>query len=280
MKNFLLIFLLIFFSCHSKKDSERRTLNVLFIGNSLTYWNGMPQILQRMLANETYSVNIEQSTFPGMTLSSHLNNIIISQTGDGIKTRLKLSDEITETEKKICQKKWDIVVLQEGTVRLLIPEAKDYLVNPAINQIKKLVNNPECKFLLFSTWPSKGDYPRQYCNPSSLIDDSIEKEESCSIQIVSLAQEVDLINKGFTDVANSNELHVTDNVNRFHEILKNHSEIDFYEDEIHPTKEGAYLNAIIFYKYISGKKATSITFDSDLPKATTSILKNVADLEI
>lgn len=62
-------------------------MDVLFIGNSLTYYNSMPEMLKEMLADGGDLVNIEQSTFPGMSLSAHLDNIIVAQTEGGVSTR-------------------------------------------------------------------------------------------------------------------------------------------------------------------------------------------------
>lgn len=184
---------------------------------------------------------------------------------------------MTETEKKIAEKRWDMVILQEGTVQLLIPEARDFLVNPAIERIKALVNNPECKIILFRTWPSKADYPRQYCYPSGIIDASIAKEKSCSLNILDLDHEMELINSAYESVASSASIQLTDNGSRFYQILKNYPDINLYEDESHPSTLGAYLNACIFYQSITGRKATSINYEAEFPKDTAAFLKKMAE---
>jgi hypothetical protein len=102
------------------------------------------------MVNETNpNVKIEQSTFPGMPLNGHLSEIITSRTENEIGTRKKKESEKTETEKKIAKKKWDIIVLQTGSVSVLIPENREFKINKAISDIKKIVANPRCKFILF-----------------------------------------------------------------------------------------------------------------------------------
>ncbi len=64
----------------------------------------MPQSVQKMLNETDPNIKIEQSTFPGMSLSAHLDNIIESRTENGISTRKKVEGEITDTEKKIAKK--------------------------------------------------------------------------------------------------------------------------------------------------------------------------------
>ncbi|MGK4568356.1 hypothetical protein [Flavobacterium sp. 3HN19-14] len=148
----------------------------MFIGNSLTYFHDMPSTLQAMLNETNPNIRIEQSTFPGYSLSAHLSDMIVSKTENEISTRKKENGELTETEKKIAERKWDVVILQTGTVSVLIPENREFKVNPAISEIKKLVGNPGCKFMLFDTWASKNEYPQQYCYPAASIDNSIDKK--------------------------------------------------------------------------------------------------------
>ena len=147
MRNILILIIgLLVFSCQSQKKEKTEEVNVLFIGNSLTYYHDMPKTVQTMLNETDPNIKIEQSTFPGMSLTRHLENIIIARTDeDNISTRKKTEGEKTETEIKIAEKKWDVVILQEGTVNLLIPEFRDLAVNKAISKIKSLVNNLEKK---------------------------------------------------------------------------------------------------------------------------------------
>jgi hypothetical protein len=106
MRNILLIILVfVFTSCKSQKSESSEELNVLFIGNSLTYFYGMPQTLQMMLNETNPNIKIDQSTFPSQSLSGHLSDIITSRTENGISTRKKEEGETTETEIKIVEKK-------------------------------------------------------------------------------------------------------------------------------------------------------------------------------
>ena len=178
MKKILLILIILTtISCKSQQKDSAKEINVLFIGNSLTYFYDMPQTVQKMLNETNLNIRIEQSTFPGQSLDGHLSDIITSRTENGINTRKKEEGEKTETEIKIAEKKWDVVILQTGTISVLIPENRELITNKAISEIKKLVSNPNCKFILFNTWPSKNEYPKQYCYPSRMIDKSILKDK-------------------------------------------------------------------------------------------------------
>ena len=278
LKNILLVFIIFLtLSCNSQNKKTIGTINVLFIGNSLTYYHDMPQSVQKML-NETHpNIKIEQSTFPGMSLSAHLDNIIESRTENGISTRKKVQGEITDTEKKIAEKKWDVVILQEGTVRLLIPEARAYKVETAITEIKKLNTNPNCKFILFKTWPSKDEYPKEYCYSKWAINRSLEKDQYCSPVIENVAQEMELINESYDLVAQKNSLLKSDNGAKFYEVLTKHPEIELYEDDSHPNKYGAFLNACVFYQMLTDKKASELKYTGEIEPKTAELLKKISE---
>ena len=278
MKNILLlVFLVISVSCKSQETRETEKTNVLFIGNSLTYYHDMPETLQKMLNETASNFNIEQSTFPGMSLDWHLNNIIESRTEDQINTRRKTAGEKTETEIKLSEKDWDVVILQEGTVRLLIPEAKAYKVETAIEEIKNRISNPNCEFILFKTWPSKNEYPKQYCYSKWAIDHTLGNDEYCSPEIANLEQEMALINESYDLLAEKYELRASDNGNKFYEILTEYPELSVYGDNIHPNTNGAFLNACIFYQMLTGKKASGLKFNGEIEPKTAGLLKKIAE---
>lgn len=278
MRNFVLIILtFVITGCQFQKTASHEEFNVLFIGNSLTYFYDMPQTLQNMLDETHPTIKIDQSTFPGMSLTGHVSNIIISQTENSVNTRKKEEGETTITELKIAEKDWDMIILQTGTVSVLIPENREFKVNKAIANIKKLASNPNCKFVLFNTWPSINQYPRNYCYPSRTIHPSIEKEKCCSPTMVSLEQEMQLINESYDIVATQNNLQKTDNGSKFYTVLTKHPEIQLYEDAIHPNKYGAFLNACIFYQMLTNNKASDLKYIGDIAPKVAVLLKTIAN---
>ena len=56
-----------------KAQTKKGEINVLFIGNSLTYYNDMPQILQKIFKTQNLNFKISQSTYPGISLTQHLS---------------------------------------------------------------------------------------------------------------------------------------------------------------------------------------------------------------
>ena len=278
MKIKLLIFLvLVSFNGRSQETKSTEIIDVLFIGNSLTYYHDMPQTLQKMLVETHSNFVIEQTTFPGMSLEGHLNNIIESSSKNGIRGRKKVKGEKTETEIKLAEKDWDVVILQEGTVRLLIPEVRKFKVETAIAEIRNRISNQDCKIILFKTWPSKEEYPKQYCYPKSAINQSLENDEYCSPEIKSLEQEIVLINEAYDSVGEKYDLLTSNNANKAYGIRTKHQDINIYEDDIHPNKYGAFLNACVFYQMLTGKRASELKFNGGLEPSIAEILKRAAN---
>ncbi|MFT7011813.1 MAG: hypothetical protein ACJAWR_001836 [Flavobacteriales bacterium] len=236
----------------------------------------MPQTVQEMLNETNPNIKIDQSTFPGISLISHLDFILIDNEKNN--RRKKEEGELTATEKKIIQKKWDVVIMQEGTVRLLIPEVKDFQVNPAIDQIKSLINNPDCRFIIFNTWASKTEYPKKYCYPGIIVDESLVPDKKyCSPIITNIEQELELINSAYKSVADKNNIEKTDNGNLFYQVEKISPEIELLEDEIHPSELGAFLNACVFYQILTDKKAADLNYYGKLDRKIANQLKNLAE---
>ena len=278
MKHILSIFLaLLMINCADQHKTKAENINVLFIGNSFTYFYDMPQTVQKMLNETDPNIKIEQSTFPGQSLSGHLSNIVTSRTENGINTRQKEQGEKTETEIKIAEKKWNVVILQTGTVNVIIPENRELQINKAILEIKKQISNPDCKFILFKTWYDKDKYPKQYCYPSRVIDKSIEKDKCCSPVIENLEQEVKIINDAYNLLAKECDLLKSENGNKFYEVRTQYPKIELYDDDSHPNKYGSFLNACIFYQMLTNKKASDLIYNGEIEPETAKLLKEIAE---
>ena len=96
-KNFALLAIALFFACASTSSKPEAVdgLRVLFIGNSLTYTNDLPSIIEAMAEATGQKRLIHKDiAFPNYALEDHWNQ------GDA---RKALTDE-----------KWDVVVMQQG----------------------------------------------------------------------------------------------------------------------------------------------------------------------
>ena len=130
MKHILYVgaLLLSLFASAQKKD----TLNVLFIGNSYTYYNNMPHLVSLISDSTDIKIITRKSTLGGAWLHEHWNG----------KRNL-------ETQKILAQEKYDIVVLQEYSMGAIT--APDSL-RKYVSQFARLVRKYGAEPMLFLVW--------------------------------------------------------------------------------------------------------------------------------
>jgi hypothetical protein len=271
MKITLLIFTLFSqLSVFAKEKFVNDSLKVLFVGNSLTYYNAMPQLLQQMLKEGEEKVKIEQSTFPGVQFQHHL--LWMQSHGEANEVD-KENGNLFLTKDALNQSKWDYVILQQGSVGYLIPEYVEKSLEPTIREIVHIFHKKGTKFILFETWTPSLYYPQTYCRPKNTSDYSAKFEEFCSPNIESETQEINLISESCKKIAESNQMILSKNGELFYYFKIKHPDIKLIDEEAHPTKAGAFLNACIFYEFFSNKKAIQLEFSGDLEIKTAAQIK-------
>lgn len=86
-----------------------------------------------------------------------------------------------------------------------------------------------------------------------------------------------IINQSYEILARENNIRKSDNGNKFFEILTKYPEIELYDDDSHPSKYGSFLNACIFYKMLTNKKATDLIYTEEIEPEKAKLLKYIAD---
>lgn len=223
----------------------------------------MPKTLQVMLDENYSNYNIEQSTFPGISLNKHL---------------LRAN---SETENKLKEKKWDIIILQEHPRNFYYPEIVEEFTKPSIDKIIKLANNQNCKFILFKTWVTQKTYPMKYdCVAKSELDKikypkETNKEEYCSISIKDKNDDYRIIDSTINSIAKQFNFSATNHLNLHNTIHEKFPEISLYEDDGHPNENGSFLNALEFYSIITNKSPKKLKYIGNLDTETAEKLKNL-----
>ena len=109
------------------QDSE-----VLFIGNSYTYFWNLPQVVSALAESQSIDIWTEQSTIGGADLGQHWHS----------QRDLKSRDLIKERD-------WDYVVLQDHSLRSINkPDSLNHYMDYWIKEIKSTGAKP----LLYMTW--------------------------------------------------------------------------------------------------------------------------------
>ncbi|TSE08942.1 SGNH/GDSL hydrolase family protein [Aquimarina algiphila] len=116
-------------------NSQTETKKILFLGNSLTYSNNLPKILEYMAKNCDESIKSTTLCFPNYALEDHW---------------------IDGTFQKIMSKKsFDYVIAQQGPSSQ--PLGKKMLLTYGA-KIKSVCQEKNTKFGFFMVWPSKQHY--------------------------------------------------------------------------------------------------------------------------
>jgi hypothetical protein len=123
------------YSCQKHEiDSGKVEINVLFIGNSLTYTNDLPALVVAEAKKKEVVVKTEMIAFPNYALEDHWN--------DG------------KIQARIKKGAFDYVVVQQGPSSQ--SEGREMLLayGPRIASICKMAN---AKLVFFMVWPAKAN---------------------------------------------------------------------------------------------------------------------------
>jgi len=124
---------LFLFTINAKSQTKADTLNVLFVGNSFTYYYNMPQMVQAMSKGKNIFIKTRQSTVGGSSLKDHWEET------RGTKTRTLLN-----------KYKWDFVVFNNHSL-VTINDYDNFVKYTKL--FSELVKRQGAKPILIMTWP-------------------------------------------------------------------------------------------------------------------------------
>lgn len=212
---------------------------VLFLGNSYTSTNNLPQIVADAAFSTGDNLIFDSHTPGGYQLLQH--------SGDAL------------TQSKIMAGGWHYVVLQGQSQEPIAGQYNFYLgVNNLITFVKQ--HNPCAVPLLYITWGRK--------NGDAL---------NCpNIPVMCTYTGMDTtIRNEYLSIAANRRTEVSPVSILWRYLRQNHPAIDLYQpDESHPSAEGSYAAACCFYTTIFKKDPTLITFNYSLSPAVAAIIRN------
>lgn len=242
MKSKLLISLTILLLVNATAFSQV-TRKVLFIGNSYTYENNLPLMVENMAASAGDQLIHDSNAIGGFTLSQHANNAV--------------------TQSKIAAEDWDYIVLQEQSQLPSFPVPSAfmdgfYFMNNYIH-----LNSPCAQILSFATWGyENGDAAN--CPQNNAV---------CTYQGMQ-----DLTTSRYLEASELFGAEMAPVGTVWSYIKNNHPEIDLYSpDGSHPSAYGTYLAACCFYTAVFRKDPQLISFTSGLNTEYTQIIKDAVN---
>ena len=205
---------------------KKEEYNVLFIGNSYTYFNESWDIFKEIANKEGIKVNVNEVTSGGYTLD-------------------KMSDPFDPYGKKVCdylnKNKYDVVILQEQSVRPIIDKEK---FHEAVRKLYKLIIKNGATPLLYETWgrhKSSPDLPKFNLTNESMTKGLIDS---------------------YKKIGNELNIRVSHVGTIFYKIYSEYeNKINLYhEDGSHPSELGSYVVALTHYATIFNLSTIGIKY--------------------
>ncbi|KAB1065687.1 DUF4886 domain-containing protein [Salibacter halophilus] len=249
----LLIVLFAFLSIGSTAQND--TLRVLFLGNSYTAYNNLPQLVSN-LANADNKELIYDSYTPGGTLLwNFANNENTSQQLD------------TTAMHKIKSENWDFVILQEQSQVPTIDHYRYNYMYPSVESLEDSIShyNPCAKIMMFMTWGRQNG--GQQCSPDNY----------CSPVFVDFSHMQDSLESAYIGAAEAINASVAPVGIAWKNIIENTNLVLHSSDQSHPNYRGSYLAACVFHAALWNSSPVGNTFTGNLSNSEANSLQTMAD---
>jgi hypothetical protein len=226
-------------SCNSLFGSGPCT-RVLFIGNSYTYVNDLPTMFAELAGAGGHRVETGMAAQGGWTLANHVNS--------------------SDTLEQIKSSEWNYVVLQEQSEIPSIQQYRTQQMYPAARVLVRDIRNIDATPIFFETWAHRDGWP----------ENGLQNYESMQYQI----------DNGYLGIAQELNVTVASVGFAWMTVRRQDPQLDLWQDDgSHPTEQGTYLAACVFYSVIFRQSPEGLTFTAQLPKETAQLLqKSAADI--
>jgi hypothetical protein len=252
--------LLSFFVWHGNKTPKGLPLSVLFIGNSYTSANSLPDVFAEVAASAGYARPTIKSYTPG------------GQTFQGQLTDINVKTLITNGPAN--DQHWDIVVLQEQSE---VPAAAQ--TNFAVNKsfldgakgLYQLIKdtNPKARVILYETWARYSDaYKLKQTDPTRDGYNSADMAQKLKAGYEEAARTMVGLGESSVTIARVGELWEI-NYNSSSPIRLHGS------DNSHPNFAGTYVAALDIFSTIYDISPQNVTYYGTLPKTQVETLRNL-----
>ena len=205
--------------------TSQERIDVLFIGNSYTSSNGLPDMFERMAQSGGYQVQVVMVAPGGWTLRDHLLSV--------------------ETLEKIRGNEWEFVVLQEQSVIPSLADTRERLMYPAVRQLHDEIKAVGADTILFMTWGRRNGLPSEGHRDFASMQAELEA--------------------GFLKIGNELNITIAPVGLAWWNGLQSASQLDLWaEDGSHPNREGTYLAACVLYGVIFGQSPEGIGYTAGI----------------
>ncbi len=219
--------------------------SVLFIGNSHTYFNDLPGLFEGLATAGYHGVHIRESTVGGARLEDHT--------------------KFSQTHDLIIERDWDHVVLQEHSLYPVIEYWRENSFYPSARELDALITGTDSHTTFFMTWgweDAEGPYcVFEHCSPK--FDGFLDMNSYMFAAYSAIAFELDalLVPAGRAWAA---------------AISVDPTLPLWNADGYHPSLEGSYLAACLFYARLFEESPIGLEFFGGLEPARALFYQQIA----
>ncbi|MCU0435638.1 MAG: T9SS type A sorting domain-containing protein [Bacteroidia bacterium] len=222
-----------------------QTTDVLFIGNSYTASNNLPQVVDNLALAAGFTMFTDNNTPGGYTLQLHSQD--------------------ANTQAKINQQAWNVVFVQAQSQEPALDSA--YVtqnVLPYATVLEgQIAQNDSCTRLIFyMTWGRKfGDAQNCAAYPPVCTYAGMQAE----------------LRRRYLLMAQQNNAAVAPVGEAWKNVLATNPTFDLYvSDGSHPSMHGTYLAACVMFATIYGQSPAGLQYYAGLPAADAQLLQTIA----
>ncbi len=246
MKTILTLLLIVVISINNLLAQD--TLSVLFLGNSYTSVNNLPQLVKNLTNSAGKTLNIDSNMPGGFLMSGHAN--------DGT------------TFSKISQGNWDYVILQEQSQ---IPTIDFYRYNdmyPAITDLKALIeqHNPCAKIITYMTWGRR--FGGMQCGPGNTY---------CSPNFVNFNHMQDSLTSAYLEISEQLNVQCAPVGVVWQNILNDTNLVLHSGDNSHPNIDGSYVAACAIFSSIWKQGVSGLSYTAGISSQRAQYYQLMSD---
>jgi PKD repeat protein len=221
---------------------------VLFLGNSYTSANNLPQLVKNLTNSAGKTLLVDANIPGGFTISGHLNDA----------TSLN----------KIRQGNWDYIVIQEQSQ---IPSIDFYRYNdmyPSLMQLKDTIDHysPCAKIITYMTWGRR--FGGIQCDPSNTY---------CSPNFVNFNHMQDSLTSAYLEISEQLNIQCVPVGVVWQNVLNDTTLVLHTGDNSHPNIDGSYVAACAIFSSIWKLNSSGLSFTAGLSSPLAQYYQMMAD---
>lgn len=210
---------------------------ILFIGNSHTYTNNLPDLLAKLAWSGGKRIDTGMIAQGGRTLEGHIQD--------------PATMEYAKSEQ------WDFLILQEQSQ---IPASKNMRRNmtlPSIRAFQSQKHFQESKIILFAGWGREFGWPEEGLPSYPAMQNAL--------------------NQGFQELSNNTRLELAPIGRAWQLAMQEDPELRLWvNDGIHPNQAGSYLAACVLYASLFEESPLGLRFTAGLEPERAKQLQSIA----